>query len=71
MTAGPSSLSTMATSNNDEPRYDLDTSALSLVKAYASGHGTTYPDMAWEPNEAFRAVAGYCAEDAAGAAAGE
>jgi len=56
---------------SEEPRYDLDTSAMSLVKTYASGHGTTYPEMTWEPKEAFRAVAGYYAKDAAGATAGE
>jgi hypothetical protein len=44
---------------------------MALVKTYSSGHGTTYPDMAWEPKEAFRAVAGYYAKDAASAAAGE
>jgi hypothetical protein len=44
---------------------------MSLVKTYASGHGTTYPEMTWEPKEAFRAVAGYYAKDAASAAAGE
>ncbi|TDQ00471.1 abortive infection protein [Labedaea rhizosphaerae] len=40
-----------------DPRYDLDMGALSLVKTYAGGRGTTYPDMAWEPKESFHAVA--------------
>ncbi len=32
----------------------------SLVKSYADGkHGTTYPDMTWEPKESFAAVAEY------------
>lgn len=60
-----------AMSYSEEPRYDLDTSGMALVKTYSSGHGTTYPDMAREPKEAFRAVAGYYAKDAADAAAGE
>jgi hypothetical protein len=34
-------------------------SSLSLVKTYPAGHGATYPDMAWEPKESFRAVAGF------------
>lgn len=44
---------------SEVPRYDLDMSSLSLVKTYEHGHGTTYPDMTWEPKEAFRAVAEY------------
>jgi len=39
-------------------------SALSLVKTYAGGHGTTHPDMPWEPKESFRAVAAYYARAA-------
>jgi hypothetical protein len=30
-------------------RHDLDMTATSLVKTYARGHGTTYPDLPWEP----------------------
>ena len=45
---------------DDDPRYDLDMSSFSLVKSLGRGeHGTTYPDMAWEPKESFRAVAEY------------
>ncbi len=46
---------------DDDPRYDLDMGSLSLVKYYEGGkrHGTTYPDMPWEPKESFRAVAEY------------
>jgi hypothetical protein len=30
------------------------------VKSYAPGsHGTTYPDMLWEPKASFKAVAAY------------
>jgi hypothetical protein len=45
-----------------DPRYDLDMASTSLVKSYADAkHGTTYPDMPWEPKESFRAVAEYYA----------
>ncbi len=46
---------------DDDPRYDLDMNSYSLVKTYANGHGTTYPDMPWEPKASFRAVADYYA----------
>jgi hypothetical protein len=43
---------------DDNPRYDLDMDSMSLVKSLPHGHhGTTYPDMPWEPKEAFAAVA--------------
>jgi hypothetical protein len=42
---------------SDDPRYDLDMSALSLVKSYETRRGTTFPDMPWDPKEAFKAVA--------------
>lgn len=45
-----------------DARYDLDATSLSLVRALqANHHGETYPDMAWEPKQAFHAVAGYYA----------
>jgi hypothetical protein len=45
---------------DEDPKYDLDTTNQSLVKYYEHGrHGTTYPDMPWEPKESFRAVAEY------------
>ena len=45
---------------SDIPKYDLDRANSSLVKYFEDGrHGTTYPDMRWEPKEAFRAVARY------------
>ena len=32
----------------------------SLVKSFADNkHGMTYPDMTWEPKEAFKAVSEY------------
>jgi hypothetical protein len=47
---------------NENPRFDLDMASYSLVKSYADKHGTTYPDMTWEPKESFRAVADYYAK---------
>jgi len=45
---------------SDTPKYDLDRESSSLVKYYEDGkHGTTYPDMTWEPKDAFKAVAEY------------
>jgi hypothetical protein len=46
---------------DDDPRHDLDRVSPSLVKTYERRHGTTYPDMTWEPKEAFRAVAAFYA----------
>jgi len=45
---------------SENPRYDLDMASTSLVKYYANEQrGRTYPDMRWEPKEAFKAVANY------------
>lgn len=41
----------------DDPVHDLDLASYSLVRTMANGHGTTYPDMTWEPKRAFWAVA--------------
>jgi hypothetical protein len=49
---------------SEDPRHDLDMSALSLVKSFENEHGATYPDMPWEPKEAFRAVAAFYAPSA-------
>lgn len=47
---------------SDTPKYDLDRESSSLVKYFEGGRpGTAYPDMTWEPKEAFRAVADYYA----------
>lgn len=44
----------------EDPRHDLDATALSIVRALPHGRpGTTYPGVGWEPKEAFRAVARY------------
>jgi hypothetical protein len=50
---------------DEEPVHDLDMSALSLVKSYERRHGTTYPDMTWEPKKSFKAVADFYAADGA------
>ena len=43
-------------------RFDMDIVRYSLVKSFLDGgHGTTYPDMTWEPKESFRAVSQYYA----------
>ena len=39
--------------------FDPDIVSYSLVKSYADRHGTTYPDMPWEPKESFKAVADF------------
>ena len=48
------------------PKYDLDMASYSLVKSYIDKHGTTYPDMPWEPKESFWAVADYFAKQEIG-----
>jgi hypothetical protein len=45
---------------SEDPGHDLDATTLSIVRALPRGqHGTTYPDVAWEPKEAFHAIARY------------
>ncbi len=50
---------TAEATTSDEPRYDLDMNAFSLVKTYRRGKGTTCPDMNWEPKQSFSAVADF------------
>ena len=50
------------TPHDPDPRFDLDMASSSLVRYLEHGHGSTYPDMPWEPKAAFRAVAKYYAE---------
>jgi hypothetical protein len=46
--------------HSEDPLRDFDKASYSLVKSYADGrHSATYPDMAWEPKESFRAVADF------------
>ncbi len=43
---------------HDDARYDLDMDSMSIVKSLPAGrHGTTYPNMNWEPKESFAVVA--------------
>ena len=43
---------------DDDPRYDMDMDSMSLVKSLPGGrYGMVYPDLPWEPKEAFAAVA--------------
>ena len=49
-------------SHGSDPKHDLDTDSFSIVKTYPRGRrGTSYPDMTWEPKEAFHALARYYA----------
>ena len=59
MAAAEDALVSPTLTSNDDPLYDLDMASYSLVKSYADKHGTTYPDMPWEPKESFKAVADY------------
>jgi hypothetical protein len=45
--------------HHPEPRHDLDLAAYGLVACYRDRLGETYPDMPWEPKEAFRALASW------------
>jgi hypothetical protein len=52
---------------SEDPSHDLDATALSIVRTLPRGeHGTTYPDVGWEPKEAFHAVARYHRQREAG-----
>ena len=46
-----------------DPRDDLDIASYGIVKALDGRHGTTYPDMTWEPKAAFAALAEIYARD--------
>ena len=51
----------------EDPRHDLDATALSIVRTLPRGqHGTTYPGVGWEPKAAFHAVARYYGQQDAG-----
>lgn len=52
---------------SEDPHHDLDATALSIVRTLPHGqHGTTYPDVGWEPKRAFHAVARYYRQQEAG-----
>lgn len=40
-----------------DPRLDLDLASYGVVAVLPGGHGTTYPDMTWEPKPVFGALA--------------
>jgi hypothetical protein len=45
---------------DDDPRRDIDATALSIVRTLPRGaHGTTFPDLPWQPKEAFGALADF------------
>jgi hypothetical protein len=45
---------------SEDPRHDVDATALSIARTLPHGQrGTTYPDLGWEPKEAFHAIARY------------
>jgi hypothetical protein len=45
--------------HNCDPRLDLDMASWGVVKVLENRHGDTYPDMPWEPKEAFIALADF------------
>ena len=45
--------------HRNDPREDLDMGSWGIVKPLEGRHGDSYPDMPWEPKEAFRMVADY------------
>jgi hypothetical protein len=45
--------------HDPDPRHDLDLASYALVTTYADRHGATYPDLPWEPKQAFAAVAAH------------
>ncbi|CAM3524924.1 hypothetical protein [Stackebrandtia soli] len=46
-----------------DPREDLDLASYGIVRVLDGGLGTTYPDMPWEPKEAFGALAAFYGRD--------
>jgi hypothetical protein len=49
---------------DQDPLYDLDMASYSLVKTYKDQQGRRYPDMPWEPKEAFLKLGDYYRTDA-------
>jgi len=42
---------------HEDPQFDLDTASFGIVKSYTDRLSATYPDMPWEPKQAFTALA--------------
>ncbi|WP_067723318.1 hypothetical protein [Nocardia yamanashiensis] len=42
-----------------DPLTDLDLASYGIVRTFDDRHGTTYPDLPWEPKQAFTAVADF------------
>jgi hypothetical protein len=47
-----------------DPTQDLDLASLGVVKVFEDRLGATYPDLPWEPKEAFGAIANRYASQA-------
>ena len=43
--------------HHTDPHRDLDLASYGVVAVLEHEHGTTYPDMAWEPKQVFGALA--------------
>jgi hypothetical protein len=44
---------------DEDPALDLDRAAYGVVPCLPGGHGTTYPELPWEPKQAFNALAAW------------
>jgi hypothetical protein len=42
---------------HEDPYLDLDTASFGIVKSYANRLGSTYPDLPWDPKQAFTTLA--------------
>jgi hypothetical protein len=49
----------MPSAVHDDPRIDRDLASYGVVAALGSRNGTAYPDMPWEPKQAFGSLAAY------------
>ncbi|KQL43998.1 hypothetical protein AN963_21370 [Brevibacillus choshinensis] len=44
-------------SYDEDPNHDFDRASYGIVRVLKDSHGTTYPDMPWEPKEVFYTIA--------------
>ncbi|MDQ0202078.1 hypothetical protein [Neobacillus ginsengisoli] len=42
---------------DEDPNYDFDRASYGIVRVLQESHGTTYPDLPWEPKEVFYTIA--------------